>query len=119
MLPYGRQQIDEADIEAVAAVLRGDFLTTGPMVEQFEQAFAAAVEAPYAVVCNSGTAALHLARTVTRRAERAMTALAAQEPLNPAGLAYINRLSDLLFALARMENEGGAADVLWVPGANR
>ena len=60
-LPYGRQSIDEADIAAVAAVLRSDFLTTGPAVEAFERAFAETVDAPYAIACSSGTAALHLA----------------------------------------------------------
>ncbi|WPZ36937.1 UDP-4-amino-4,6-dideoxy-N-acetyl-beta-L-altrosamine transaminase [Thalassobaculum sp. OXR-137] len=60
-LPYGRQCIDEADIAAVAEVLRGDFLTTGPTVDAFEAAFAAAVNALYAVACSSGTAGLHLA----------------------------------------------------------
>ena len=60
-LPYGRQCIDEADIAAVAEVLRGDFLTTGPTVDAFETAFAAAVDAPFAVACSSGTAGLHLA----------------------------------------------------------
>ncbi len=64
-------------------------------------------------------AALHLARTVTRRAERALVALNGHEPLNPAAIAYINRLSDLLFVAARFVNDGGAADVLWVPGENR
>jgi cob(I)alamin adenosyltransferase len=64
-------------------------------------------------------AALHLARTVTRRAERAVVALAADEDVNPAVLAYVNRLSDLLFVAARFANDGGAGDVLWVPGENR
>jgi cob(I)alamin adenosyltransferase len=64
-------------------------------------------------------AALHVARTVTRRAERAIAALNDHEPLNPAATAYINRLSDLLFVAARFANDGGAADVLWVPGENR
>ncbi len=53
------------------------------------------------------------------RAERAMTALAAAEPVNPAALAYINRLSDYLFVLSRAVNDGGRGDVLWTPGANR
>jgi cob(I)alamin adenosyltransferase len=64
-------------------------------------------------------AALHLARTVARRAEREITALAHAEPLNPEAVRYINRLSDLLFVLARHANDDGAKDVLWVPGANR
>ena len=69
-----------------------------------------------------GTAAaahLHLARTITRRAERLMVELAATEPLNTAALQYINRLSDHLFVLARQLNDSGSADVLWVPGENR
>ncbi|MBK8908233.1 MAG: cob(I)yrinic acid a,c-diamide adenosyltransferase [Rhodospirillales bacterium] len=62
---------------------------------------------------------LHLARTVSRRAERLMSELAAAESVNEAALRYINRLSDHLFVLARHLNANGAADVLWVPGANR
>ncbi|MCB9865195.1 MAG: UDP-4-amino-4,6-dideoxy-N-acetyl-beta-L-altrosamine transaminase [Phycisphaerales bacterium] len=58
MLPYGRQTIDEADIAAVVKVLRSDWLTTGPQVEAFEQAFARRVGAEHAVAVNSGTAAL-------------------------------------------------------------
>jgi perosamine synthetase len=61
LLPYGRQWIDEADIAAVAEVLRSDWLTTGPMVAQFEEAFAAAVGARHAVAVSNGTAALHAA----------------------------------------------------------
>jgi cob(I)alamin adenosyltransferase len=64
-------------------------------------------------------AQLHLARTVTRRAERLVTALTDREPVNPAALKYLNRLSDHLFVLARWVNGRGAGDVLWVPGANR
>jgi cob(I)alamin adenosyltransferase len=64
-------------------------------------------------------AALHVCRTVARRAERTMVALAAAEPVNPQALRYINRLSDLLFVAARVANDGGAGDVLWVPGENR
>ncbi|GAA5046910.1 cob(I)yrinic acid a,c-diamide adenosyltransferase [Erythrobacter westpacificensis] len=64
-------------------------------------------------------ARLHLARTVARRAERAMTALAEVEPVNPAALAFINRLSDYLFVAARIANHSGRGDVHWVPGANR
>ena len=62
---------------------------------------------------------LHLARTVTRRAEREITLLAEREAVNPQALRYVNRLSDLLFVLARQVNDGGGADVLWTPGANR
>ncbi len=62
---------------------------------------------------------LHLARTVTRRAERLVVALAEREPVNPAVLRYLNRLSDHLFVLARHLNDKGARDVLWVPGAHR
>ncbi len=62
---------------------------------------------------------LHLARTVVRRAERHITELAGQEPVNPAAVKYVNRLSDHLFVLSRAVNGNGAGDVLWVPGANR
>jgi perosamine synthetase len=60
-LPYGRQSIDEDDIQAVAAVLRSDWLTTGPAVGVFEDAVAAFVGARHAVAVSSGTAALHAA----------------------------------------------------------
>jgi cob(I)alamin adenosyltransferase len=62
---------------------------------------------------------LHLARTVARRAERRMTRLAAEQPVNPEAVKYINRLSDHLFVLARHLNDNGANDVLWVPGGTR
>lgn len=61
LLPYGRQQIDEADIAAVAAVLRSERLAHGPTVGLFERALARAVDAEAAAACSSGTAALHLA----------------------------------------------------------
>jgi perosamine synthetase len=61
MIPYGRQLIDEDDIGAVVEVLQSDWLTTGPGVGEFEQAFAAAVHAKEAVAVSSGTAALHAA----------------------------------------------------------
>jgi UDP-4-amino-4,6-dideoxy-N-acetyl-beta-L-altrosamine transaminase len=60
-LPYGHQTIDDDDVAAVAAALTDDFLTTGPRVEAFEDAFAAAVGARHAIACSNGTAALHLA----------------------------------------------------------
>jgi len=59
---------------------------------------------------------LHLARTVCRRAERAVVALSRTESVNPQVIVYLNRLSDLLFVLARVANANGSADVLWVPG---
>ncbi len=62
---------------------------------------------------------LHMARTVARRAEREMTALSDIEAINPEAIKYVNRLSDLLFVMARHANDKGQADVLWVPGANR
>jgi cob(I)alamin adenosyltransferase len=68
---------------------------------------------------SEASAKLHVARASVRAAERAMSALAASEPVNPAALVYINRLSDLLFVLARAMNDGGRDDVLWVPGASR
>ena len=61
---------------------------------------------------------LHLARTVTRRAERHMTELAVEEQVNEPAMQFINRLSDLLFVMARHANDAGKADVLWVPGDN-
>jgi perosamine synthetase len=60
VLPYGRQVIEDDDVAAVVDVLRSDWLTTGPMVDRFEEEFAAYVGAPHAVACSSGTAALHL-----------------------------------------------------------
>ncbi|MCH2395471.1 cob(I)yrinic acid a,c-diamide adenosyltransferase [Oceanibaculum sp.] len=62
---------------------------------------------------------LHLARTLARRAERAITRLSRREPVNPAALQYVNRLSDHLFVLGRFLNDKGAGDVLWIPGATR
>ena len=59
---------------------------------------------------------LHLARTVCRRAERAVVTLAKIDVVNPQVVIYLNRLSDLLFVLARVANDGGKGDVLWVPG---
>jgi cob(I)alamin adenosyltransferase len=61
----------------------------------------------------------HLARTVCRRAERHVVALSQIEPINPQVIVYLNRLSDLLFVLARVLNDNGQSEVLWVPGQNR
>jgi cob(I)alamin adenosyltransferase len=68
---------------------------------------------------NEAAARVHVARATARRAERTMTALAATEPVNPAALAYMNRLSDYLFVLTRAINAQAGGDVLWVPGQNR
>jgi cob(I)alamin adenosyltransferase len=68
---------------------------------------------------SAGSAHLHLARTVIRRAERLVCALAAQEPVNAEAIKYLNRLSDHLFVLGRRLNDNGASDVLWRPGATR
>lgn len=65
------------------------------------------------------SAALHLCRTICRRAERLTVTLAASEGANPAAVKYLNRLSDWFFVAARIANDDGRADVLWVPGANR
>jgi cob(I)alamin adenosyltransferase len=68
---------------------------------------------------SGAVAALHVARTVVRRAERAAVALHEREPLNPQLLAYLNRLSDLLFVTARYVAAKEGGDVLWRPGATR
>jgi len=72
-------------------------------------------------VLSGGTPAaahLHSARTVCRRAERLTVRLAGEEPVNSQAIAYLNRLSDLLFILARRHNDDGRGDVLWEPGAS-
>ncbi|RGP41614.1 Cob(I)yrinic acid a,c-diamide adenosyltransferase [Altererythrobacter insulae] len=68
---------------------------------------------------SEASARTHVARASVRAGERAVTALAAEEATNPAAVAYINRLSDYLFVLARVLNDNGTSDVKWVPGANR
>lgn len=68
---------------------------------------------------SAGVSALHLARAVVRRAERAAVALNESQPLNPQLLAYLNRLSDFLFVAARDVATGEGGDVLWQPGATR
>ena len=68
---------------------------------------------------SAASAYIHLARAMLRRAERDMTELAAQKPVNAETLKYVNRLSDLLFVLARYLNARGTDDILWKPGQNR
>lgn len=98
---------------------------TAPPVARLEgeiDAMNAALEPLNSFILPGGTPAaarLHLARTVVRRAERLMTALAAEEEINPQAIAYANRLSDHLFVMARWLNARGKADILWVPGAGR
>jgi len=82
----------------------------------------AALPALRSFVLPGGTPAAthaHLARTIVRRAERRVVALAHTETVNPEVIRYLNRLSDHLFVLARRFNANAKADVLWVPGANR
>jgi cob(I)alamin adenosyltransferase len=94
-------------------------------VERLEQeidALNASLKPLDSFVLPGGTPAsahLHLARTIVRRAERLTTQLAGEQPVNRSAIHYLNRLSDHLFVLARYLNDGGAADVLWVPGAHR
>lgn len=68
---------------------------------------------------SKAAAAIHLARAIARRAERTVVGAAQDLALNPQAMAYINRLSDYLFVVARALNDGGKADILWVPGASR
>ena len=68
---------------------------------------------------SEAAARAHVARAAVRMAERRVAAMADGEPVNPQAIAYINRLSDYLFVLARIANDNGAGDVKWVPGANR
>ena len=67
----------------------------------------------------AGAAALHLARAITRRAERSAVAASETYAIRPEVLIYLNRLSDFLFVAARAVNQNGAGDVLWVPGGSR
>jgi cob(I)alamin adenosyltransferase len=106
------------DNDAVRPALRATAAQTAWLERQIDH-FNEALAPLTSFVLPGGTplaAALHLARTVTRRAERLAVALAAREPVNPEALKYLNRLSDLLFVLARTANSNGARDVLWTPG---
>jgi cob(I)alamin adenosyltransferase len=113
-----------ADV-ATPGEVDGALRIVAPQVERLEREIDAMNEglAPLtSFILPSGSqavAALHLARAIVRRAERSVVALREREPLNPALLAYINRLSDHLFVAARhiAAREGG--DVLWQPGASR
>jgi len=108
-----------------AAQARSPLRIAEAHVKPLEQAidrFNAALQPLRSFVLPGGTAAsawLHLARTVCRRAERRLVALARKETINPQAIIYLNRLSDLLFVMARRANDVGRADVLWVPGATQ
>lgn len=111
----------EADAEAEYPPLR---MTMG-QVDRLEteiDAMNAELEPLRSFILPGGSklaAHLHVCRTVARRAERLAVLLAEHEEINPAAVKYLNRLSDWFFVAARVANNGGKDDVLWVPGANR
>jgi cob(I)alamin adenosyltransferase len=113
------------DFENDAAAKRPRLRIVAAQVERLEREIDAMNEGlqPLRSFVLPGGAALaahlHLCRTVCRRAERRAVTLAAAEPVNPEAVRYLNRLSDWLFVAARVANDGGRGDVLWVPGANR
>ena len=128
----GRIQNDLFDLGADLAVPQRDgkaerLRVLPSQVERLEHdidALNAALAPLNSFVLPGGTPAaahLHLARTVCRRAERAVVELATQpdEPVGEAAIQYLNRLSDFLFVASRAANGNGAGDVLWVPGQNR
>lgn len=115
-----RPDID-ADSDAEYTPLR----MTGGQVDRLEaeiDAMNAGLAPLRSFVLPGGTALaahLHICRTVSRRSERLAVELGQREQVNGHALRYLNRLSDWFFVAARVANENGAADVLWVPGANR
>jgi cob(I)alamin adenosyltransferase len=123
-----RIQNDLFDLGADVATpgeVDGALRIVGPQVERLEReidAMNAALAPLTSFILPSGSAgvsALHLARAIVRRAERAAVALHQAEPLNPQLLAYLNRLSDHLFVAARHVAASEGGDVLWQPGATR
>lgn len=127
----GRIQNDLFDLGADLATPEGTQLSFEPLrvtesqvlrLEREIDELNAALQPLKSFVLPGGTALsahLHVARTVSRRAERLMVELARKEDVSAAALKYINRLSDFLFVASRYANEDGRLDVLWVPGANR
>ena len=113
-----------ADV-ATPGEIAGALRIVAPQVERLEREIDAmneTLDPLTSFILPSGSqavAALHLARAITRRAERSVVALHEREPLNPQLLAFINRLSDHLFVAARYVAAKGDGDVLWVPGASR
>ncbi len=111
----------EQDAEAEHPPLRMVAAQTDRLEAEID-AMIARVEPLRSFILPGGTAAaaaLHLCRTVSRRAERLAVELSTVEPVNEAALRYLNRLSDWFFVAGRIANDDGRADVLWVPGANR
>lgn len=127
----GRIQNDLFDLGADLATPEGVDLPYEPLRVAEQQvtrlegeidALNARLEPLKSFVLPGGTALsahLHLARTVTRRAERLAVELAARETVSDAAMRYLNRLSDFLFVAGRIANADGREDVLWVPGKNR
>ena len=110
-------------IRGLANMLRGDDAQTARIEADIDR-LNKALKPLKSFILPGGSpaaAALHLARTVARRAERMMVALAENpdERVNPEGIRYINRVSDFLFVAGRVVNDNGNAEVLWVPGQNR
>ncbi len=111
----------ERDSEAEYAPLRMNAAQTSRLEAEID-AMNAALEPLRSFILPGGSelsAYLHLCRTVSRRAERLVVELASIEAVNPAAVTYLNRLSDWFFVAARVANNNGKDDVLWVPGANR
>lgn len=109
-------------VPQTTASRRARLRVTGAYAQRLERAIdrlTARLRPLNSFVLPGGTPAaawLHLARTVCRRAEREVVALSRREPVNDQVIIYLNRLSDLLFVMARAENRMGRADVLWEPG---
>ncbi len=110
-----------ADLATPGTTRRGPQLTEDYLIklEDAAKSLNETIEPLRSFVLPGGTEAAtraHLARTIARRAERDLVALAAAEPISPILVPYINRLSDVMFILARLLNDNGKADILWVPG---
>ena len=106
-LPYTPLRITEGQVRRLETEIDAMNADLGPL-----DSFVLPAGSPAA-------AALHLARTVSRRAERTAVALGREEAVNPQALAYLNRLSDHLFVASRRANAGAGGDVLWTPGGTR
>lgn len=106
-LPYTPLRITEGQVRRLEAEIDAMNADLAPL-----ESFVLPAGSPAA-------AALHLARTVSRRAERTAVALGREEAVNPQALAYLNRLSDHLFVASRRANAAAGGDVLWTPGGTR